>query len=650
MIMSILATLISLAMMLTGVGGEGQPAEASRTLLLHNVSLTLNGEQINIGPEARLGAYTNGEKAVFDFRTELDGEALLPIQLSVDAEGATALFANADVAVKVTADALKGIEEQINGMLEGAISQGGQSELVTYVVDKFIPAYAALMSAAQDEEFTEQLNQKIEPLVYEIIDRGEGTPVTELIEGESYELTRYSYTVDNDQLIQVLNTIIDNEEVFKDYFDALFGMYALMPEESGFNGITGFEDLYGENGVKMTMEIEEMVSDDGSVNLTEGQLTMDMNPFIARMAQAQGDESGEIPEMPPMVMDFSGVEIDGESEGLMNFDYEFDEIAMEMSIHFLQDEESTSMDMEIEASEEGETKFDMIVTDYRENAGSFNFSYSVEVPDQADVVLSVIGTSSEDGTCAANVTVDGVVEEQEFEFSFDLDVLGDAIEDAAGAHEPSLLIEDLSEEGLSALSQDQTAGGVLMQVLGSLTVDAQKLMADEGVQALTAMAQTDSGEYDYTFDAEGFEGEEILEVPDEEPAEAEYAEEPVEDDGVLPFEMPEFGWLPEGWSVQQSDADTAYDWVDMTIGDESGENSIYAIFFDDSDNAQSSYMVSDNGGITPVEGRQVSISDLGDGAVSVSMNEGNVFVNLMFNTAETLELETVGKIVAGLKF
>ena len=59
MVMNVIAVLLSLAMTLTGVGGEGQPAEAARNLVLHNITVSYNGEALRLGL-ALLRAYKAG--------------------------------------------------------------------------------------------------------------------------------------------------------------------------------------------------------------------------------------------------------------------------------------------------------------------------------------------------------------------------------------------------------------------------------------------------------------------------------------------------------------------------------------------------------------------------------------------------------------
>ena len=179
-----------------------------------------------------------------------------------------------------------------------------------------------------------------------------------------------------------------------------------------------------------------------------------------------------------------------------------------------------------------------------------------------------------------------------------------------------------------------------MQASGSLMADAQTLTADESVQQLmglfTAMRQPQVIE-DYDYSDDSFEGEETGDYEYQEP----------EDDGVLAFNQPTFTWLPEGWELQNEDIDTAYDWVSQSFSD--GSNYMYATFYQDNESNQVNYVVGEDGSIQAVEGREVSISDFGEGSLSVTIREGNVFGNLNLY-GETMDVETIGQIVAGIQF
>ena len=211
----------------------------------------------------------------------------------------------------------------------------------------------------------------------------------------------------------------------------------------------------------------------------------------------------------------------------------------------------------------------------------------------------------------------------------------------SGHHEAAVTLSDLSQESLNALGQDQALQNAMMQVVGSLGSDAQKLMADENVQQLVglfaAIPVAGAVADDYVDDS--FEGEETEEYEYQEPV----------DDGELGYNVPEFTWLPEGWTVMSTDQDTQYDWVSMTIGTPGYANSMYATFYKNEDNVSVHYVVGGDGEIEAVDGREITVTDFGDGSVSVNLHEENVDGNLSFYS-EGIDVETIGKIVAGLQF
>jgi hypothetical protein len=50
-----------------------------------------------------------------------------------------------------------------------------------------------------------------------------------------------------------------------------------------------------------------------------------------------------------------------------------------------------------------------------------------------------------------------------------------------------------------------------------------------------------------------------------------------------------------------------------------------------------------------VDGRMMNVTDFGEGGLSVTVSENGMYGNLMFNS-EAIELDTIGKIVAGIEF
>ncbi len=657
MSMNIIAILISLAMVLTGVGGEGQPAEASRMLMIHNVSVTYNGETVDLEPALWLGASSNGEKAVFDLGVQMDGDTLFPTQIGVDESGITALFKGSDVAAKISADALNGLSEQLDGVMEAAqtqIAEGENAELMNFIMNEYLPAYTGLLEAVQDPEYLKQMQAKANDAALSILDRGEGTPVTETYNEQEYALTEYHYTVESDQMAELIDAIYACDEKLAAYSDAMFKMYDMMPAESGLNGIASFKDMFGKMNLNMTMEITEKVSDDGEVDFSDVTLTMDMNQMVQTMAAAQADEtaSSDIPELPPMVIYINGNKVGEHQDAFVSTNYEAEGAFMNMNMNGSSDgADDMHMLMSISVTDDNQQAggFIMSVDQFKdEETGDKNCTLNLggNVPD-GDFGFAVYSTQKEDGQLTNTVVLGVNTPDTSFTVSFDADVMNGTLSDEANGHEAIVTIDDLSEETLSKLGEDQAMQAALMQVVGSMSADAQKLMANESVQKMSALFTSmasqpaDVGD-DYTDDSFDEAEEEADETED-------YDYQEPEDDGELGYNEPEFTWLPEGMSVQSVDKDTQYDWLSMTIADDSYDNSVYATFYKDSDENTINYVVGGDGEIEAVDGREMTVTDYGDGGMSVTLRENGVYANLMF-FVEDIDLETVGKIVSGIQF
>ena len=663
MTINILAIIISLAMMLTGAGAEGQPAEMARTLTLHDLTVTYNDETVEVAPALRLGAYTDGEKAVFDFGLDLNDDTLFPIQLGAsEADGLTVLFVKSGIAARVSANALNALSEQATQMMAG-LAEGEDAELVDFLMNEYLPAYAGLIEAVQDESFREQIQQKGNEIFGQVIDRGEGEAVTETIEGEEYALTAYRYAIESDKLVELIDALYTSDDVLNAYYQAMFKLYGMLPEESGLNGMTSFADLFEMTGMQMRMDVEEKLSDDGEIDIMDAVMTLDMNAMVQQLAATQMEaydadmaededdepEEIEIPELPPMVFDIHSAKVGDQNTANMSCDYEMDEGAVSITADASQDAQTMSFNMTMSVAEEGEqvAYIDMGANKTSDEEGGAAYAVTFRVVDEheADVLVTLNGIREANGTSANTVFLTGMVDGDSFTVGFDVDVTDAPIEDQANGCEAAVVIDDLSDEALNALGEDQGVQGALMQVLGSLTADAQKLTTDESVQALMnlgSVVEDEIEDYDYDYDAENFDGE-----GDDYSDDDDYSEEVV-DDGELPYGMPEITWLPEGWSVADTQVDTAYDWVDITLADADGSSVGYLMFYAD-DSTTDNYVVGEDGTLVPVEGREVSITPIDEYMLSVNLSENGVYGNMTINT-ENIDLETVGQIIAGIHF
>lgn len=655
MSMNIIAILISLAMMLTGVGGEGQPAEASRMLIVHSLSVTYNDETVDVDPALWLGVSSDGEKAVFDLGVQMDGDTLFPTQIGVDESGITALFKGSDLAAKISSKAFDSLSEQLGGMMEAAqaqMAEGENSELMNYIMNEYLPAYTGMLEAIQDPEYMKQMQAKANEIALSILDRGEGTPVTETYEDQEYALTEYHYTVESDKMAELIDAIYASDEKLAAYYGAMFKMYDMMPAESGLNGITSFKDMFEKTNLSMTMEITEKVSDDGEVDFTDATLTMDLNAMVQSMAAAQADEtaSSDVPELAPLVMNIVGNKVGEHQDAVVSCTYEIEGVTMNMVLSAITEGENEAhMLMSIgvmgEDNETGSFIFGMDTTkDEATGDGNYFASLVANTP-RNEVSFSASGICREDGSSENSFSFSVNDNGTNFALSFSADVMNGQLSDEANGHEAVVTLDDFSQETLSALGEDQAVQAALMQVVGSMSADSQKLMSNESVQKLIALFGSMNAQPAVIEDAEV----EDTEIADEGEVEGYDEYQEPEDDGELGFNVPEFTWLPEGWELKETEMDTQYDWVSINAATEDYNNTMYATFYKDYDENTVNYVVGGDGEIEAVDGREITVSDFGDGNMSVTIHEGGVYGNLMF-FSEDIDVETIGQIAAGIQF
>lgn len=652
MTMNILAMLLSLVMMLSG-GVEGQTDEAFRTLTIHDVSLTYNDQTVDLKPELIFSALTYDDKAVLEMFVKTEDDVLLPMQLGVSLEdGLTALLEKEDVAFKVSAKAFDTLSEQmsqLSGAMMGQVqTEGEDSEMLNVLTNELIPAYTGLLEAVKDPAFAEQLKADGEAAMEKIVDKGEGKPVTELIEGDNYELTEYVYTIDSAKMAEMVDTLYTSNEKLSALYDALFKFYGMLPEESGLNGVSSYADLFEKFHMNMTLEMDEKVSADGDVEIADGVLTMDMAEMVKAAAEAQGSDE-PIPEMPPFVMNIHSEKLEEFTDVEVSCEYESEGTGVELNLEAEgEGANNMSMNMQMQAYQEGKPMFSMRLdarTESDEDSGEIRTDahYIMSAPQGTRLTFNAESTEFSNGASENRFEFSGKVNDQSFDLAFNADIGADLVEDNVNGHEAVLTIDEFSQEAFAEIGENQETQGVLMRVLGSLTEDSQKLMADESVQELMALIGSMSAQPEadiYVDDSFG----------DAEDDDYDYDYEEPEDDGELPFNVPEFTWLPEGWSIVENDVDTKYDMVQITLTDADKQHYSYVSLFADTDERNTTnYIVADDGTVAPVEGREVIVTSYGDDDIGVTLRQSGVYAMLNFYCPE-LDMDTVGKIIAGMKF
>ena len=736
MSMNLIAMLVSLAMMLTGVGGAVQTdaalptTQTARTLTVSNINVTWNGESLHLGPQAHIGVSTDGKRALYDFGVDLDGKTLMPVQVVADDTGITALSGNSGLAVTVTAEALAGLAERLEAQVNASIAGAGgdNAELVKFLTEEYMPAYVGMLQLAMDPDRREEINAKVNAVFDRVIDRGEGTPEVLDVDGTKMDVKAYSYSVDAMQMAALSDAAYAEIPELNAYYSALFKLYGMLPEESGLRGLDSFTALFGKFGVQMRLDIDEKRSDDGTVDEMDGVLTIDVSSMVnlphtdagvaaavtealpadgepaaaepeatepeatepeaaeavteatepeateavteATEPEAAEAEAEEEPALEPIVMNLHSTRLPDYSDSSVSCVYAVDGHRT-VDISMTSTENGGIMDMEATmfVTRDGKKTHGGRLSAFLTHDGQGTVSYSLSMKavkqDRAKVDAAFYGVEYPDGTSENTVDIEARTPNKSVAVSFDLNVTADAIEDATAKVEPACVIDDLSDEGMRSLGQDAAAVGAMMQALGALTADYRALKADSGVKSLRSLVrgkglpidvdELDEAEFDIDADfggepegddeSEGEDGEYALVLDDG--SAFDFEDEPAEDDGVLAFQQPKLNWLPDGWTVSTIETDTAYDVVTLNIVDANGEEVAYAIFLQNPEAETANYIVQADGKV--IDGRMMNVTDFGEGGLSVTVSESGLYGNLMF-TSEAIELDTIGKIVAGIEF
>ena len=678
--MSILAMLISLAMMLTGAG-EG--ADLSRTMTISDLTLTVNDESVTLNPTLSLGARSDGEMGLFDLALNLNGEKLFPVQLMADAEKLTAGLINANTAFSVPAEALDQLMQTSMDMANASLEQDPETaKLLQFLTQELLPAYVDVIEMAQDPEATKALQDNANAKFAELIDRGEGAETTMTLGETEYAVTEYQYTMTTEDMINVAEAVYHSNDKLANLYDKLFEFYGMLPEESGLTNIHSFRDLFEQTGVDMSAEVSERVSEADDLD------DMDMVMTIAVPAQqvasvevSEGTEteteetqSVETIEFPPMVMNIHSTKLGEKNDAQVIMDYvvedevsmtmdmtanmegvygqsmmsmsvKADDVEMEMSMNYNVSEDSEDVQIMFDATNEDGSTVEMNMNAGQVATADGGSSYlvfgSVQATgdDDGGFGFAINGDQAADGTSVNDVAVIVNADDTHMELDFNLNVTDEVIEDAVSGMN-AIVIDDL--ENLDNITEDETFAGSAAQIMGSVYTDAGKLMNDESVQELLGL---------FTAAQESLTEEETTREAEEETGDYEdtYEYEEPEDDGVLAFNQPEFTYLPEGWSVDEINMDTVYDNVDMTIVNENGDFVMNSYFYGNYDDGSVPYALDEDGNLVELPRKQVRVYDQGDGMWNVDFNDASVSGSL-YIYSDTVTFEEIGKVVAGLTY
>ena len=629
---NLLAILISLAMLLTGATAP-VAASASRTLQLSNLTVRHNDEEVALKPYASLGVMTDGAKVVADFFVGSGDDICLPFQAQADKDGILVLSDNSSVTLKIDS-------ANIDAMLDGlGLDENGKA--IFALMGDYISAYGDLLRLMGDPEAMQAIQQKADALYDQMIDRGEGTPGTLAYNDETVDVTSYEYDVTGAQIGALTDAVYASDAALANYAAVYFKMLDAVPEDSGLRGMDSFGALM-EKFADVSMHVNEAIAENG----------LNVSDVIVRIA---------VPEVKtPLEFVVHSVKNGDEKSGEMNGAFNVDDMVVEMYMEFSQAANDLQMNLTVSANPTDETpeadgtdeapeaeeeapeeeatadEEDEALDDGEGDAeDAFYFSMDFDRSYDADTrtvtqALSYGVDVAEEGL-HADFTMDGTLADGEgdFQLSGEMNVGGDSY----GFDLTAELNDDPIEARIDAAKAvgldefDPTA------LLSGVSADAMKLYSDESVQKLIAMAQ--AAFETVSEDVEDI-GADVEAIPAPEAANAVIGE-------------PRFGWLPEGYAVQETNVDEEYQDANCTLVNESSGQSV---FIDISASYGTSginhYILSSDGSYRPLEGSVLN-EEVGDGYSMYNMDDGKTVISV-FPSGNDLTIDDIAHLLSTMTF
>ncbi|MBR2699134.1 MAG: hypothetical protein IKE76_11135 [Clostridia bacterium] len=629
---NLLAILISLAMLLTGATAP-VAAPASRTLQLNNLTVRHNDEEVALKPYASLGVMTDGAKVVADFFVGSGDDICLPFQAQADKDGILVLSDNSSVTLKIDS-------ANIDAMLDGlGLDENGKA--IFALMGDYISAYGDLLRLMGDPEAMQAIQQKADALYDQMIDRGEGTPGTLAYNDETVDVTSYEYDVTGAQIGALTDAVYASDAALANYAAVYFKMLDAVPEDSGLRGMDSFGALM-EKFADVSMHVNEAIAENG----------LNVSDVIVRIA---------VPEVKtPLEFVVHSVKNGDEKSGEMNGAFNVDDMVVEMYMEFSQAANDLQMNLTVSANPTDETpeadgtdeapeaeeeapeeeatadEEDEALDDGEGDAeDAFYFSMDFDRSYDADTrtvtqALSYGVDVAEEGL-HADFTMDGTLADGEgdFQLSGEMNVGGDSY----GFDLTAELNDDPIEARIDAAKAvgldefDPTA------LLSGVSADAMKLYSDESVQKLIAMAQ--AAFETVSEDVEDI-GADVEAIPAPEAANAVIGE-------------PRFGWLPEGYAVQETNVDEEYQDANCTLVNESSGQSV---FIDISASYGTSginhYILSSDGSYRPLEGSVLN-EEVGDGYSMYNMDDGKTVISV-FPSGNDLTIDDIAHLLSTMTF
>lgn len=618
MTINLLAILLSIAMMFSGAAGLETDGPMATSLTISDVYLEYNDNRFELEPSLSAGVMTENGTAVFDFSMQCGEDSLFPMQLVVTEDAATLVAEKNGKAFTIDAETLNALVAEAVDMDE-FVADGELTEAMDEIKRAWAQA-ATGFSMDQNAEAIEALNAKIEEMI-QPVETEEGV---ETYEETEYQVSTAHVVLGNDQLHELIDTAIQSsEEGISAYNELLASINeAIAAYEEEPVEITSLKQACDMIGMAMSMDMSVSTTEDGLYQHVSGIVSLSME---------------EVSD--PVEVEFDVYNVNGTQETQAWSDVAVEDINIHVEASAYNNGESNYFEYIIEgipaddASEEDIFSLYMVagVVPSEDEGKEYSFEFEVTSPD-VDLGIIIDGQQDEEGNNAIDVDFEYSDAANTVACGCALDISNAVFANAAEGLTPI----KVNPENIEAVEAEITP------VAESLMIDLQTLVENDSV-----------GEIISAFMFMTLSGTEEVEVEEIDGEYEEYEEMVIEEENSenaeITFEAPEFGYIPEGLALEGESIETEYNSASYTFADENYDNTIYVYVYGDAYAVDSmSYVLGDDGSMTAVEGRTISVQTEED-AIYAELKDGATTINISYYGTD-LGVEEIGKLLAGMTY
>lgn len=614
---SFLSLLLCVAMMMSGAFlNEDVDMATSSVTEISNVVLSVDGTDYPIDASALLGAKSENGTGVLSFEMTLGEQTLFPVQAKVSVDGLGVLLGQSSVNYTFTNDYFDSL------FFDDIFYDEDESALLDTLLEQYTSILSDSMKLSTQAVLTERDPEKMQSFNDFILSLANDLQIgdsTLTIDGNEVASETVAFSLNTPDLVNILDYYFENNapELGESFLEFVRTAFIFEGEElPEFSTVSELFDALA------TLEDVEYYEDEVVVQY-EHNLTADMQGTVDAqliITEAEDDDFWQLTI--PIHMEYS-------SANDFTFDCTFSEsemdfgFRMEGAVHEHTMEYTLRMEDMIDAPDED--KFIYTVHQSYETADDGAYSSQIEMSYDfyGEGALNVSATidKAADLTSHNTMSMEVLIDEHSFGFSCDVD---------GGVGEFEDRISEAKVTEINSDEETSNATGLALAAVG-LSSDVEKLMNDEGIMAvIDAYSELLSAYDDY---------------------EEYYTEDYSYDPEDLPFTVPTFAYLPEGYNSEPSyESCTAYDCYGYYyVYFENGEDTlILNMSYSDHRIEDEYYVLADDGSIAPIDETVLQYA-ADDDYRNVSWTQEGAMMLLTTYDSE-IDLDTLVKVIEGISF